>query len=63
MSSTIVAKRRFFFLFLPLRRAARAVHHAVFNASREGRAAEIAIWSNAASALAVAGAVVALTCA
>lgn len=33
----------------------------MFHASREGRAAEIAIWSNAASALAVAGAVVALT--
>ena len=37
------------------------MHHAVFDVSREGRASEIAIWSNAASALAVAGGVVALT--
>lgn len=35
----------------PLRRALRAVHHAVFHASREGRAAEIAAWSNAAAAV------------
>ena len=36
-----------------LRRATRAVHHAVFHASREGRAAEIAAWANAASSVAV----------
>lgn len=33
----------------------------MFHASRGGRASEIAVWSNAASALAVAGGVVALT--
>ena len=32
----------------------RAVHHGVFDASRVGRASEIAAWSNAASAFAVA---------
>ncbi len=42
-----------------LSRALRAVHHAVFLASREGRAAEIAAWSNGAAAVAVAAAVVA----
>lgn len=36
------------------RRLARAADHIVFDASREGRAAEIAAWSNAASAFAVA---------
>ncbi|MBX3189885.1 MAG: hypothetical protein KF819_22860 [Labilithrix sp.] len=35
------------------RRIARTVHHAVFDESREGRAAEVAAWSNAASALAL----------
>ncbi len=33
----------------------RAVHHAIFHASREGRVAEIAAWSNAAAALALGG--------
>jgi hypothetical protein len=37
-----------------VRRAARAADHVVFDASRVGRAGEIAAWSNAASALAVA---------
>ena len=37
-----------------LHRALRAVDHAIFDASRVGRAGEIAAWSNAASALAVA---------
>ena len=44
-----------------LGRAARTAHHAVFHASRGGRAAEIAAWANAASSLAVAGGVVAVT--
>lgn len=39
------------------RRAVRALHHAVFHESRQGRAVEIAGWSNAASALGVAAAV------
>jgi hypothetical protein len=34
----------------------RRIHHVVFAESREGRAAEIAAWSNGASALAVAAA-------
>lgn len=38
-----------------VRRAVRAVDHVVFDASRVGRAGEIAAWSNAASAVAVAG--------
>lgn len=42
-----------------LARAARAVRHAVFDESRGGRAAEIAAWSNGASAVAVAGALTA----
>ena len=37
-----------------VRRAIRAVDHVVFDASRLGRAGEIAAWSNAASAFAVA---------
>lgn len=36
---------------------ARGLDHALFHESRQGRAAEIAGWSNAASALAVAGGV------
>lgn len=38
----------------------RAVYQAIFVASRQGRAAEIAAWSNAAGALAVGGGVAAL---
>jgi len=34
-------------------RALRAIHHAAFHASRDGRTAEIAAWSNAAAALGV----------
>lgn len=34
-----------------MRRFLRAVHHAVFHESRQGRAAEIVAWSNAAAAL------------
>lgn len=34
-----------------MRRLLRAVHHAIFHESREGRAAEIVAWSNAAAAL------------
>lgn len=37
-----------------VRRAARAIHHVVFDASRVGRAGEIAAWANAASAFAIA---------
>lgn len=37
-----------------VRRVARAADHIVFDASRQGRAAEIAAWSNAASAFGVA---------
>jgi hypothetical protein len=40
-----------------LARTLRAIRHAVFDESRGGRAAEIAAWSNGASALAVAAAV------
>jgi hypothetical protein len=39
---------------------ARAADHVVFDASRQGRAAEIAAWANAASAFAVAGGTAAL---
>lgn len=34
-----------------MRRFLRAVHHAVFHESREGRAAEVVAWSNAGAAL------------
>jgi hypothetical protein len=44
-----------------LQSAARSVHHAIFHASREGRASEIAGWANAASALAVAAGIVVFT--
>lgn len=43
-----------------LTRALRAIRHAVFDESRGGRAAEIAAWSNGASAVAIAAAVTAL---
>ena len=43
----------------PLLKVARIVHHAIFDASRGGRASEIASWANAASALAVAAGVAA----
>ena len=42
-------------------RVLSALRHAIFDESRQGRAAEIAGWSNAASALAVAGGTTALT--
>ncbi len=34
-----------------MRRITRAIHHAIFHESRQGRAAEIVAWSNAAAAL------------
>jgi hypothetical protein len=34
-----------------LSRALRGLHHAIFNASRDGRSAEIAAWSNAIASL------------
>jgi hypothetical protein len=37
------------------KRGVRAIHHAVFHESREGRAAEIAAWSNGAAAVVCAG--------
>jgi len=36
-------------------RAYRAVHHAIFHASREGRSAEIAFWSNTVAAVGLGG--------
>jgi hypothetical protein len=41
-------------IFGRIRGLARAAHHVVFDASRVGRAGEIAAWSNGASGLAVA---------
>jgi hypothetical protein len=38
-----------------VRRVFRALHHAVFHASRQGRAAEVAGWSNALASLAIGG--------
>jgi hypothetical protein len=38
----------------------KLLHHAVFHASREGRAGEIAAWANGASAFAIAAGVTAL---
>jgi hypothetical protein len=38
-----------------VRKFVRALHHAIFHASREGRASEIVLWSNAVASLAMAG--------
>jgi len=43
MASTLKGMRRFL----------RAVHHAIFHASREGRASEVVLWSNAIASLAM----------
>jgi hypothetical protein len=43
-----------------LERALRGAHHWIFDASRDGRAAEIAAWSNGASAVGVALAIAVL---
>jgi hypothetical protein len=34
-------------------RAIRSIHHLIFHASREGRSAEIAVWSNAIASLGI----------
>jgi hypothetical protein len=44
-----------------LGRAKRAMHHVVFHASREGRAAEIVGWSNVVASLVLGGAIFART--
>lgn len=44
----------------PVAKVARLVHHAIFDASRGGRASEIASWANGASALATGAGVTAL---